>query len=149
LYVVGEVPVSKRPETGFLVVQASHMTELASQADVVLPATSALESEGSIIDFLGRIKKVNRVCGPSGEARQNGDIFIAVAEAMGGALKPVKDADVKKAAKMKTKTAFHAFKKDAGYDIDAEAFAGDTTGSIIQGSRLLWLRQVEAASVTA
>jgi len=149
LYVVGELPVSKRPETGFLVVQAPHMTELASHADVVLPATSALESEGSIIDLLGRIKKVNRVCGPSGEARQNGDIFIAVAEAMGGALKPVKDADVKKAAKMKTKTAFHAFKKDAGYDIDAEAFAGDTTGSIIQGSRLLWLRQVEAASVTA
>ena len=63
-------------------------------ADVVLPATSALESEGSIIDYLGRIKKVTRVCEPSGDARQNGDIFIAVAEAMGAVLKPVKDSVV-------------------------------------------------------
>ncbi len=149
LYVVGEVPVSKRPETGFLVVQASHLTELATQADVVLPAASALESDGSIIDFLGRLKKVRNVCGLSGEARQHGDILIAVAGAMGGALKPVKDADIKKAAKVKTKTTFHDFKKDAGYDIDPEAFMGQTTGSIIQGSRLLWLKERETASVIA
>jgi len=149
VYAVGELPVSKRPETGFLVVQTSHMTELAAQADVVLPGTSALESEGTIIDFLGRIKKVQSVCEPSGEARQNGDIFIAVAAAIGTALKPVKESDVKKAAKVKAKIAFHPFKKDTGHDIDAETFAEATTGSIVQGSRLLWLKHVETASVTA
>jgi len=89
------------------------------------------------------------VCEPSGEARQNGDIFIAVAAAIGTALKPVKESDVKKAAKVKAKIAFHPFKKDTGHDIDAETFAEATTGSIVQGSRLLWLKHVETASVTA
>jgi len=149
LYVVGEVPVSKRPDTSFLVVQASHMTELAAQADVVFPATPALESEGTIIDWLGRIKKVNRASEPAGDAKQNGDIFMAVAEAMGSPLKPVKDADVKKAVKAKTKVAFSAFKKDAGHDIDPEIFMQETNRTMVNSSRLLWLKELDACSVTA
>jgi NADH dehydrogenase/NADH:ubiquinone oxidoreductase subunit G len=149
LYVVGEVPASKRPDTSFLVVQASHMTELAAQADVVFPATPALESEGTIIDWLGRIKKVNRASEPAGDAKQNGDIFMAVAEAMGSPLKPVKDADVKKAVKAKTKVAFSAFKKDAGHDIDPEIFMQETNKTMVNSSRLLWLKELDACSVTA
>jgi NADH dehydrogenase/NADH:ubiquinone oxidoreductase subunit G len=149
LYVVGEVPVSGRPDTAFLVVQASHMTELAGQADVVLPATPALESEGTIIDWLGRIKKVSRACEPAGDAKQNGDIFTAVAEALGASLKPVKDTDVKKAAKAKAKVAFSTFKKDAGYDVDAVTFMQDTNKTTVNGSRLLWLKELETCAVTA
>ena len=149
LYVVGEVPVSTRPDTVFLVVQASHMTELAAQADVVLPSAPVLESEGTIIDWLGRIKKVNRACEPAGDARQNGDIFMAVAEAMGTSLKPVKDADVKKAVKAKAKVAFSAFKKDTGHDVDAVKFMEETNKTTVNGSRLLWLKELDACSVTA
>jgi len=149
LYVVGEVPVSKRPDTGFLVVQASHLTELASQADVVLPATPVLESEGTIIDWLGRTKQVNRACVSAGSAKQNSEIFMSVAEAMGSPLKPVKDADVKKAAKVKAKVAFSAFKKDAGHDVDAEQLIQDTNKMTVNGSRLLWLKELDACSVTA
>ncbi|MBI5848473.1 MAG: molybdopterin-dependent oxidoreductase [Nitrospirae bacterium] len=149
LYVVGEIPVNKRPDTGFLVVQASHLTELATQADVVLPATPALESEGTIIDWLGRIKQVNRACVSSGSAKQNGEIFMNVAEVMGTPLKPVKDADVKKAAKTKAKVAFSAFKKDAGHDVDAEQLMQDTNKMTVNGSRLLWLKELDACSVTA
>ena len=149
LYVVGEIPVSKRPDTGFLVVQASHMTELATQADVVLPSTPALESEGTIIDWLGRIKKVSRACDPAGDAKQSGDIFIGVAEALGISLKPVKDAEVRKAAKAKTKAAFSPFKKETGHDVDAETFMDETNKTIVNGSRLLWLKEIETAAVTA
>lgn len=149
LYVVGEVPVSKRPDTAFLAVQTSHLTELAAQADVVLPATPSFESEGTIIDWLGRMKKVNRACEPAGEAKQNGDIFVAVAEAMGSALKPVKEAEVKKAAKVKAKAVFSAFKKDAGYDVDAEAFMQETNKTMVNSSRLLWLKELETCAVTA
>ncbi|MDP2157846.1 MAG: molybdopterin-dependent oxidoreductase, partial [Nitrospirota bacterium] len=149
LYVVGEIPVSKRPDTGFLVVQASHMTELAAQADIVLPSTPALESEGSIIDWLGRIKKVNRACEPAGDAKQNGDIFSAVAGALGAPLKPVKDTDIKKAAKAKEKVAFSAFKKDAGHDVDADTFMQETNKTTVNDSRLLWLKELETCAVTA
>jgi NADH dehydrogenase/NADH:ubiquinone oxidoreductase subunit G len=149
LYAIGELPVSKRPNTGFLVVQAAYMTDLATQADVVLPATPALESQGTIIDLLGRLKEVNRACAPLGDSRQHGEIFMAVAEAMGTPLKPVKDAEVKKAAKAKVKSTFHEFKKDAAHDIDAEAFTEDITKAVFQGSRLLWLKEVETAAVAA
>jgi len=149
LYVVGEIPVSKRPDTGFLVVQASHMTELATQADVVLPAAPALESQGTIIDWNGRIKKVNRASEPAGGARQNGDIFVAVAEALGSVLKPVKEADVKKAAKAKAKVVFSAFKKDTGHDVDAAALIEETNKTMVNGSRLLWLKELDACSLTS
>jgi len=149
LYAVGEIPVTKRPDTGFLVVQASHMTELATQADVVLPSTPALESEGTMIDWLGRVKKVNRACEPAGDAKPNSNIFMAVAEAVGASLKPVKDADVKKAAKTKAKVAFSAFKRDAAHDVDAEKFMNETNKMTVNGSRLLWLKELECAAVTA
>ncbi len=149
LYVVGEPPISKRPDTGFLVVQTSHMTDLASQADIVLPSTPTLESEGSIIDWLGRVKKVNKACEPAGQAKQNGVIFTEVAEALGASLKPVKDTDVKKAAKAKAKITFSAFAREGGPDIDADEFMQETNRTIVNSSRLLWLKEMENSAVTA
>jgi NADH dehydrogenase/NADH:ubiquinone oxidoreductase subunit G len=145
LYVVGEVPVSKRPDTGFLVVQATHMTELASQADMVLPAAAALESEGTIIDYLGRLKEVRRAVDPAGEARTNSDIFVAVAGAMKASLKVPKESEIKKALRAKAKAAFSPFKRDKDLDVEAEKFMEDTNMSIFSGSRLLWLKETEKA----
>jgi len=125
------------------------MTDLASQADIVLPSTPALESDGTIIDWLGRIRKVNRACEPAGDAKQNGDIFAAVAGALGAPLKPVKDTDIRKAAKVKAKVAFSAFRKDADHDVDADAFMQDTNKTTVNDSRLLWLKEVETCAVTA
>ncbi len=148
LYVVGEVPVSKRPDTGFLVVQASHMTDLASQADVVLPAAAAIESDGTMIDYVGRLKEVKKALDPAGEAKTNSDIFIAVAGAMGASLKMPKDTEIKKAMKGKVKAAFSPFKKDMDLEVEAEKFMEETNRSTINGSRLLWLKETEKA-VTA
>jgi NADH dehydrogenase/NADH:ubiquinone oxidoreductase subunit G len=145
LYAVGEMPVKIRPDTGFLVVQTSYMNDLARQADLILPSASALESDGTIIDYLGRAKQVNKTCGPAGESRQNSDIILAVAAAMGTPLKMVKDTDIKKVTKAKVKVAFSPFKRDKGLDIDVEQFIDDTRISTINGSRLLWLKELETA----
>ncbi len=145
LYAVGEMPVKTRPDTGFLVVQTSFMTDLAIQADLILPSAAALESTGTIIDYLGRIKQVNKTCEPAGQSRQNSDILMAVASAMGTPLKAVKDTDIKKAAKTKVKVAFSPFKRDKGLDIDVEQFIDGMRISTINGSRLLWLKELEKA----
>ena len=148
LYAIGEVPVTKRPDTCFLIVQSSHMTELATQADVVLPAASALESEGTIIDYLGRLKEVKKAVDPAGESKSNSEIFIAVAEELGTSLKRSKDTEIKKALKGKVKATFSPFKRDKDLEIDTEKFTEDINRSTINGSRLLWLKEVEKA-VTA
>lgn len=143
LYAIGEVPVGKRPDTKFLVVQGSHLTDLAREADVFLPAAPALESEGTIVDYLGRLKEVKKAVNPAGEAISHSDIFIGLAEAMGVSLKKVKETDVKKALKTKVKAAFNPFKRERDLDIDAEKFAEDINRSAINGSRLLWLKETE------
>jgi anaerobic selenocysteine-containing dehydrogenase len=145
LYVIGEVPVKQRPDTDFLVVQNSHMTDLAIQADVVLPATPALESEGTIIDYLGRLKEVRKAVEPAAGVKPHADIFAAVAESMGSPLKKSKEGDVKKALKVKTKAAFSPFKREKDLEIDGERFIADINGSTINGSRLLWLKEAEKA----
>jgi predicted molibdopterin-dependent oxidoreductase YjgC len=119
------------------------MTDLATQADVILPAAAALESEGTIIDYLGRLKEVRKAVDPAGESRSNSDIIIAVAEAMGTSLKRPKDTEIKKALKGKVKTVFTPFKSDRNLGIDAEKFTEDITRSTVCGSRLLWLTEVE------
>lgn len=143
LYAIGEVPVSRRPDTDFLIVQASHMTDLAAQADVVFPSAASLESEGTIVDYLGRLREVKKAVEPSGEAQSNSDIFVAVAKAMGSALKPVRDTDVTKALKTKLKVAFSPFKRNKDLEVDAEKFTEEINKSAINGSRLLWLKEIE------
>ncbi|MEJ2683348.1 MAG: molybdopterin-dependent oxidoreductase [Candidatus Sulfobium sp.] len=143
LYAIGEVPVSKRPDTEFLIVQASHMTALAKDADVVLPSAAALESEGSIIDYLGRLKDIRKAVEPAGEALPNAEIFSGIAKVMGSSLKMPKETEVKKALKGKVKASFSPFKKDKDLDMDVEKFNEDINVSIINGSRLLWLKELE------
>ena len=147
LYVVGEVPVGKRPDTEFLIVQNSHITDLATQADIVLPSTAALESEGTIVDYLGRIKEVRKALKPAGGVMPASDIFVAVAAAMGSSLKKGKDTDVKKALKTKVKAAFSPFKRDKDLEIDGEKFIDEINRSTVNGSRLLWLKESEKAVV--
>jgi len=147
LYVIGEVPVGKRPDTEFLIVQNSHITDLATQADIVLPSTAALESEGTIVDYLGRIKEVRKALEPAGDAMPHSDIFAAVSGAMGSSLKKAKDTDVKKALKTKVKVAFSPFKRDKDLEIDGEKFIDEINRSTVNGSRLLWLKESEKAVV--
>jgi NADH dehydrogenase/NADH:ubiquinone oxidoreductase subunit G len=145
LYAVGEVPLSERPVTDFLVVQNSHMTPLARQADVVLPSASFLESAGTMIDYLGRLKYLPRAIEPAGESLSHREIFIRLAKLMGATLKKPTEAEVKKAAKTKAKPAFRPFQRKEGFDVRAGDFVESVNASVINGSRLLWLKETEKA----
>jgi len=143
LYAVGEVPLTKRPDAGFLVVQNSHLTELAKQADVVLPSAIFLESAGTIIDYMGRVKYLPKAVEPQGEAKSHTDIFIALAKAMGSVIKRPTEAEVTRAAKVKTKLAFSPFDREQGLEVAPEELIESVNASVINGSRLLWLKETE------
>jgi len=144
LYTVGEVPLQKRPEgVEFLIVQNSHLTGLAKQADVVLPSSTFLESAGTIIDYLGRMKYLPKVIEPQGESKSHGDIFINLAKVMGATIKRPTEVEVNKAAKVKTKLSFNPFAKKEGLDVSPNEFIESINASVINGSRLLWLKETE------
>jgi predicted molibdopterin-dependent oxidoreductase YjgC len=145
LYAVGEVPLNKRPTTDFLIVQNSHLTELAKQADVVLPSATFLESAGTMIDYMGRIKYLPKVIEPQGESKSHRDIFINLAKIMGTTIKRPTEAEVKKASKVKSKLSSSPFAKKEGLDISPNEIIESVNASVINGSRLLWLKETEKA----
>jgi NADH dehydrogenase/NADH:ubiquinone oxidoreductase subunit G len=144
LYAVGEIPV-KRPNVDFLIVQNSHLTPLARQADVVLPSAAILESDGTIVDYLGRLKKVQKAVEPPGEAKTHREIFTLLAKSLGNTMK-ITDAEIKKAVKLKKETpSIVPYKKQEGLDIDPLMTIESLNYSVMNGSRLLWLKETERA----
>ncbi len=96
LYVIGNVNM-KRPEcVNTLVVQTSHMNALAREADIVLPMTTPFETDGTIIDFTGRLKSLARAIEPFADARTPSDTVKAISRRMGLKVKAAKTSDVKK-----------------------------------------------------
>ncbi|MBI5676099.1 MAG: molybdopterin-dependent oxidoreductase [Nitrospirae bacterium] len=146
LYVIGETPAAGRPDTKFMVVQTSYWTDLAKEADLILPSTSYLESSGTIVNYLGKIKKVHKAVPPAGDSKQHKEIFADLAEAMGTTLKASKT-DVKKALKTKAKAKVSPFEKQSGLDIDPSEFTKSINKSVITGSRLAWLEECLKAAV--
>ena len=68
----------------FLVVQDGfHPTPTSELADLVLPAATWGEKEGTYTNSERRVSKVNRAVGAPGEARPDFDIFLAVARQLG------------------------------------------------------------------
>jgi predicted molibdopterin-dependent oxidoreductase YjgC len=66
-----------------LVYQGVLLTELARAADVVLPGAAWVEKESTYTNDQGRLQGAARVFDPPGEARDDRDIFLAVAKATG------------------------------------------------------------------
>jgi NADH-quinone oxidoreductase subunit G len=67
----------------FLVVSDLFMTETAELATLVLPACSAFEKSGTTTNLAGDVLPVNAGVPAPGEAWADGDMFVALAEAMG------------------------------------------------------------------
>jgi len=150
LYAIGEVPLSKRPDTNFLIVQNSHLTELAKEADIVLPSTTFLEATGTMIDYLGRFKLLQKVIEPQGTSKNHRDIFITLSKILKSPIKRPTEAEIKKALKVKKKLTFSPFVKKEGLDVSPKDFIESINDSIIKGRRLSWLKTaVEAVEVTA
>jgi formate dehydrogenase alpha subunit len=89
MYVMGENPVLSDPDQAhvrealgsldFLVVQDIFRTETTDYADVVLPATSFLEKEGTFTNSERRIQRVRKVVDAPGDARTDLEILIDLA----------------------------------------------------------------------
>jgi len=85
LYIAGENPVISYPDrkrteaalekVDFLVVQDLFLTETAAMADVVLPACSFAEKDGTYTSVGGAVQRVNRAIKPLGSACSDFEIL--------------------------------------------------------------------------
>lgn len=95
MYIVGENPILADPDLThtekalknleFLVVQDIFMTETARLAQVVLPATSFAEKEGTLTNTERRVQMIRKAINPPGEARPDSEIICRIAGLMGKA----------------------------------------------------------------
>lgn len=93
LWIMGDDLVQSDPNTthvlkaikslDLLIVQEIFMTETAKHADVILPAASFLEKEGTFTNGERRIQRVNKVVEPIGETQADGQIMVDIMNRMG------------------------------------------------------------------
>ncbi|MBT3274088.1 MAG: formate dehydrogenase subunit alpha [Spirochaetales bacterium] len=93
LYIMGENPLITDPNLNhtreavenldFLVVQDIFETETTRYADVVLPASSFAEKDGTFVNSDRRVLRVRKAVESPGEAREDWKILTALAETMG------------------------------------------------------------------
>ncbi|MFO7733506.1 MAG: molybdopterin-dependent oxidoreductase [Candidatus Aminicenantes bacterium] len=86
LYLVGDIPFSKRPDCDFLIVQDTYLPSFAF--DAFLPASSFAEAGGSLVNLEGRVQEVVQVEDPpegamTGFMRPDWRIFADLAGALG------------------------------------------------------------------
>jgi predicted molibdopterin-dependent oxidoreductase YjgC len=93
MYIMGENPMGSSPDAReveeglrnleFLVVQDMFLTETAKLADVVFPACSFAEKDGTFTNTERRVQLVQQAIPPVGESRPDWQIICAVSAAMG------------------------------------------------------------------
>jgi len=93
MYVMGENPPLSEPDAthaievlkklDFLVVQDIFMSETAELADVVLPAASFAEKDGTFTNTERRVQRVRKALDPPGDARPDWLITSQIAQRMG------------------------------------------------------------------
>src|SRR5450756_3154080 len=95
LFVMGENPVLSDPDQqhvvellkglDFLVVQDIFLSETAALADVVLPAASFAEKDGTFTNTERKVQRVRAAVPSPGEARADWAIIAELARRLGGA----------------------------------------------------------------
>ncbi|MBS4012890.1 MAG: formate dehydrogenase subunit alpha [Bacteroidetes bacterium] len=93
MYIMGENPVVTDPDRhhtveaikklDFLVVQDIFETETTEFADVILPAASLYEKDGTVVNSDRRVLRLRKAISAPGEARQDWQICVDIAERMG------------------------------------------------------------------
>lgn len=102
MYIMGENPMVTDPDLNhtaealknleFLVVQDIFNTETTPYADVILPASSYAEKDGTFVNSDRRVLRVRKVVPLPGEAREDYKIILDIAERMGYDIGTYKDA---------------------------------------------------------
>jgi len=90
LYVMAANPVMDHPigdealeKVKFLVVQDLFLTETARLADVVLPAASFAEADGTFTNMAGRVQRLHKALRPPAKVKPHSQIIIDLARVMG------------------------------------------------------------------
>ena len=93
MYIVGENPVLSEPDAtkveealkqlDFLVVQDIFKTETAKFADVILPATTFAEKNGTFTNTERRVQKIRKAIEPIGESKPDWQITCEIAKKLG------------------------------------------------------------------
>jgi formate dehydrogenase major subunit/formate dehydrogenase alpha subunit len=93
LYIMGENPALSDPDINhtvkafkkldFIVVQDLFLTETAKLADVVLPAASFAEKDGTFTNTERRVQCIRKALDPPGEAKEDSWIIRELSERMG------------------------------------------------------------------
>ena len=93
LYIMGENPMISDPDLNhikkalnsldFLVVQDIFLSETAEFADVVLPAASFAEKDGTFTNTERRIQRINKAIDPIGESKPDWQILMEVSTLLG------------------------------------------------------------------
>ncbi|MCB0669982.1 MAG: formate dehydrogenase subunit alpha [Saprospiraceae bacterium] len=93
IWIIGEDVVQTDPNTqkvinaleatDFVVVQELFMTETAKYADVILPASSFLEKNGTFTNGERRVQRVNQVIEPLAGTKPDGQIIVEIMNRMG------------------------------------------------------------------
>lgn len=93
MYIMGENPILSDPDIShvregldhleFLVVQDIFLTETAQLADIVLPATSYAEKDGTMTTTDRRVQMMRKAIEPIGESRPDWQIICSLARKMG------------------------------------------------------------------
>ncbi len=93
LYIVGENPILSEPDTKnvkkalesveFLILQDIFLTETAEFADVILPACSFAEKEGTFTNTERRVQLIRPAIKPPGDAKPDWWIICKIAKEMG------------------------------------------------------------------
>lgn len=104
LYICGEDPIVSDPDTthvekaleslDFLVIQDLFMTKTAEYADVILPAVSYAEKEGTFTNTERRVQRIRKAVTVPGGMRNDIDIITDLMNAMGYPQKRVTSAEV-------------------------------------------------------
>ncbi len=86
LYVVAADPIgdgAALPKADFTIVQELFLTATAKQADVVLPALSWAERDGTLTNAERRVQRFYKAIPPQAQARADWEVFSQVAERLG------------------------------------------------------------------
>jgi NADH dehydrogenase/NADH:ubiquinone oxidoreductase subunit G len=146
LYVVGSIPLITRPDTGFLIVQDTHLTELAKQADVFLPSSTYLEDPGTIVDFKGRVKFIPKMIECTGLCKSHREIFKRIAQFLGKDIETPSEDEIRKLLTVKPERIPRPFERRSGMDVIPEMIIDAINAPLVSGQRLLWLREMEKAA---
>ena len=106
MYIMGENPVLSDPDSNsvmealknldFLVVQDIFLSETAQLADVVLPAATFAEKDGSLTNTERRVQLWHKAVDPPGEARPDWEIICDISNRMGYEMKYESPAQIMK-----------------------------------------------------